>query len=288
MARRSCAFGGGRVVCRRASDAKPPRVVALCRLLLLAALPAQAQAGALLWPEGQGQVIVTTTFADAKVAFDSSGRRIAAPPYDKFEIQAYAEYGLTDSLTVTAEAGGVDFSQSPQSSFDSLAYPSHYRGAGISAVGARVPLGEFLGAFISFEAGLRGAPHGAQPYLDIESVVQADVRLQLFRGFEISGLPAFLDAQLALRARGQFGDEARADLTFGVRPCGELMFLAQSFSVVSPWPSSGGAVYAQKFELSAVYSVTPRLSLQLGFIDAPVGWNSPAERGVATAVWWRF
>jgi len=286
MARRSFALGGARAV--RALDVKPACVIALFCSLLLLAPPSQARAGALLWPEGEGQLIVTTTFADAKVAFDSSGRRIAAPPYDKFEIQAYAEYGLTDRLTVTAEAGGVDFTQSPQSGFDSLAYPSHYRGAGISAVGARVPVAEYLGAFISFEGGLRAAPNNAQPYLDMQGVVQADMRLQLFRGFGIAGFPAFIDAQLAWRARGQFGDEARADLTFGLRPRADLMFLAQSFSVVTPRPPTGGAIYAQKFELSAVYSFTPRLSFQLGVIDAPIGWNSSAERGVATAVWWRF
>jgi len=287
MARRSCALGGGRLGHRRALDAKPC-FAALFGLPLLAAPLSPAQAGALLWPEGEGQVIVTTTFADAKVAFDSSGRRIAAPPYEKFEVQAYVEYGVTDRLTVTAETGAVDYSQSPQAAFDSLASPPHYCGAGISALGARVPIGKFLGAFISFEGGLRGAPNSAQAYLDMEGVAQADMRLQLFRSFEIGKLPAFLDAQFAWRAGGQFGDEARADLTFGLRPRADVMFLAQSFSVVSPKPPAGGAVYAQKFELSAVYSFSPRVSLQLGLIDAPVGWNSPAERGVATAVWWRF
>jgi len=195
---------------------------------------------------------------------------------------------VTDRLTVTAELGVVDYSQSRQPGFDPLPYPSHYRGPAISAVGARLPVGEFLGTFMSLEGGLRGAPNSAQAYLDIKGVVQADMRLQLFRGFEIGNLPAFLDAEFAWRASGQFGDEARADLTFGLRPRADLLLLAQSFSVVSPRPPAGGVAYAQKFEVSAVYSFTPRLSLQLGVIDAPVGWNSPAERGVASAVWWRF
>jgi hypothetical protein len=44
---------------------------------------------------------------------------------------------------------------------------------------------------------------------------------------------------------------------------------------------------AQKFQLSAVYDVTPAMSLQIGGVIAILGVNSPAERGVFTGLWWR-
>ena len=54
-------------------------------IALIAALAASAaRAGALLLPEGQGQLIVTTTFADARNAYDTSGRLIKTPSYRKF------------------------------------------------------------------------------------------------------------------------------------------------------------------------------------------------------------
>jgi hypothetical protein len=47
-------------------------------------------------------------------------------------------------------------------------------------------------------------------------------------------------------------------------------------------------VAAQKFQLSAVYDVTPWLSAQLGAVTALGGVNSPAERGLISALWWRY
>ncbi len=43
-------------------------------------------AGALLFPEGEGQAIVTTTFSNASNAYDSQGRLIKTPSYRKFAV----------------------------------------------------------------------------------------------------------------------------------------------------------------------------------------------------------
>jgi hypothetical protein len=102
------------------------------------------------------------------------------------------------------------------------------------------------------------------------------------------GFPAFVDAQLGYRSRGQNGDEIRADLTAGLRPLPAILVLAQSFSGFAPRGGPAGVVAAQKFQLSAVYDVTASLSLQIGAIAALGGVNSPAERGLISAVWWRY
>jgi protein XagA len=248
----------------------------------------QGMAGALLLPEGEGQAIVTTTFADANMAFDYAGRPIRTPPYRKFEILNYVEYGLTDGLTVVAEAGLTDFRSSYPFHPGAPASVSHYEGLGVAALGARVPLGELMGAYASLEASARAAPRDAWAYLDLKNRGQADIRLQLFKTTEIGGYPAFFEAQTGFRTSGPLGDEVRADLTFGLRPRADVLVLAQSFSAASPRTPAGAVAVAQKFEISGVYDIDHRFSLQLGLVGAPVGWNGPAERGAVSALWWRF
>ncbi|KAF2992855.1 hypothetical protein OGR47_07355 [Methylocystis sp. MJC1] len=45
---------------------------------------------------------------------------------------------------------------------------------------------------------------------------------------------------------------------------------------------------AQKFQLSAVYDFTTTVSAQIGAAAALNGVNSPPERGLICAVWWRY
>jgi hypothetical protein len=248
-----------------------------------------ARAGALLFPEGEGQLIVTTTFADASNAYDSNGRLIKTPSYRKFEVDGYVEYGAKDWLTLVGQGGGMDFqgSSSAPASLSSSAAP-RYAGLGLGAIGARVRLGEIAGFYFSLEGSVRTASHAAETYLDMRDFLQVDARLQMFRSFDALGLPVFLDAQLGYRSRGQSGDEIRADLTLGARPRPDVLLLAQSFTAIAPRPISASSFAAQKFEVSGVYDLNRTFSLQLGFVYAPFGVNSPVERGIVSAVWARF
>lgn len=271
---------------------------------VLAFLSSPARGGAFLFPEGHGQVIVTTTFADARKAYDASGRLISTPPYRKFEVRSYVEYGVADWLTVVGEANGMDFrgassrqdylnlliSQAKARAPLSLVAPKgpHYSGLGLGAVGARVRLLEAAGFVISLEASVRAASPSARVYLDMKDQIQVDARLQAGRPVEVFGFPGFLDAQIGYRSRGQAGDQIRADFTYGVRPFDRWMFLAQSFSAITPGAPAPLFVASQKFQLSAVYDVTKRFSLQFGAIRALGGANSPAERGLVSALWYRF
>ncbi len=240
-------------------------------------------------PEGEGQLIVTTTFADAADAFDARGRLIRTPPYSKFEVQSYVEYGAAEWLTVIGEAGGMDFHASAGQA--SLAAPQgpQYSGLGLGALGGRVPIVNFQGYFISLEASLRAASsQSAQTFLDMKDRWQADVRLQMFHSIELFDLNGFFDSQFGYRTRGQNGDEAHVDVTAGLRPWTNLMLMAQAFTTVSLWQNGGNNVFSQKFEVSAVYDLNQTFSVQLGVIDAPIGINFPAERGIVSAIWARF
>ncbi|MBM3552737.1 MAG: hypothetical protein FJX45_13455 [Alphaproteobacteria bacterium] len=269
-----------------------------------AAAARPACAGAWLLPPGEGQAILTTTFADARKAYDANGRLIETPSYRKFETRVYVEYGVLDWLTVVAEGGYMNFSGAA-GTYDrlnllideakaglplSLQSPpgASYEGLGLGALGARTLLFTWGDYIVSAQAGVRAASPAARRFLDMRDAVQGDLRLLVGRPFELFGLAGFIDAQLGYRSRGQNGDEIRADFTLGLRPLPPILLLAQSYSGFAPRGGPAGVVAAQKFQLSAVYDVSASLSLQIGAIAAIGGVNSPAERGLISALWWRY
>jgi protein XagA len=269
----------------------------------------EARAGAWLYPEGRGQLILSTTFADARNAYDATGRLVQTPPYRKFETRAYLEHGATDWLTLTAEGSAMRFRGAPPPIDRSedlnilieeakagapLIIPRPprrgvtYEGLGLGSVGARVRLFDYGDYAFSFEGSLRAASSEARRFLDMRDATQIDARLLMGRAFNLFGLPGFVDTQLAYRTRGQNGDEIRLDLTAGVRPFERLMIMAQSFSAIAPRGGPPTLMAAQKLQFSAVVEVAPALSIQIGAVAAPRGANSPAERGLIGAVWWRY
>lgn len=280
-----------------------PIVVALC-IALFSFSASAARAGAWLLPEGKGQVIVTTTFANARNAYDAQGRLISTPSYRKFETRAYWEHGVTPWLTAVGEAGYLRFQgESTQLEYINLLTaqakarlplsttpPSgpHYAGFGVSAVGARVRLYGDDVYIVSLEGSIRAAPTSARHFLDMRDNVQADIRLQVGRSYDLFGFPTFVDTQFGYRSRGQNGDEIRVDATAGIRPLPDVMLMAQSFSALSPRGGPAGVMASQKFQISGVYDATSWLSVQVGGVFGLSGVNSPAEQGVITALWLRY
>ncbi len=280
------------------------RIARVCRVGFFLGAVSSAQAGAWLYPEGKGQVIVTGGFARARGAYDSAGRLVSTPPYDRLEGRGYLEHGLTDWLNVVIEGDAVRFRGAPapydptdlliaeaKAGVPLYAPPPQglkYEGLGLGAAGARLRLFEGGDYVFSFQGQLRAASPQARRFLDMRDPVQADARLLMGRSFSLFGLEGFFDGQLGHRSGGQNGSEIRADVTLGLRPLDRVLLMAQSYSAVSPRASLTTALAQQKFQLSAVYDVAPSMSLQIGGIAAPGGANAPAERGVIAAIWWRY
>ena len=281
--------------------------VSACQLFVVAFACAGApiaRAGAWLWPENHGQVLLTTTFADAQKAYDKNGRLVATPPYHRFETQLYVEHGVADGLNFVGEGAAMDFDGASPPTIDlarSIAQVKaglpvdgagasalHYRGLGLGAAGARLRLARFGDYVLSAQATVRAASSQARRFLDMRQPVAADARLLLGRFFSLAGMNGFLESQIGFRSGGQNGPEARLDLTAGLRPLPALLVMAQSFSALAPRGGIAPLMAAQKFQLSAVYDVTPAMSLQIGGVIAILGVNSPAERGVFTGLWWRY
>ncbi len=152
----------------------------------------------------------------------------------------------------------------------------------------RIKLFTYADYIFSAEASIRAASVEARRFLDMRDPTQLDARLLIGRSFNLFGFSGFLDTQIGYRNRGQNGDEIRLDLTAGVRPFDRLMLMAQSFSAMAPRGGVASVMAAQKYQLSAVYELTPQLSTQIGAVAAVGGVNSPAERALIGAVWWRY
>jgi hypothetical protein len=73
-----------------------------------------------------------------------------------------------------------------------------------------------------------------------------------------------------------------------VRPLGDLLLLAQSFTAASLGKPRPEYMYSQKFQGSAVYDVMENVLVQMGALAALQGINASAERGLVTALWYRF
>jgi hypothetical protein len=262
--------------------------VGLGRVLAIGLMtsPGAALAGAWTLESGQGLAIMSLTPSQARKVFDARGNVQSTPPYSKTELETLFEYGVSSWFTAML---------APSVQHISIGAPieAHRTGSGYTDVGGRVLLSQGSAWVLSAQTTLRvpGAFDKSSAasigYTDSE----VDVRGLFGYGFEIAGWPTFIDVQLAQRFRlGGPPDEFRADLTLGVRPLERWLLLLQSFNVSSEGAGTlGFSSYAyHKLQASAVYAVTPAMSLQLGGFTAFAGHNALQENGVVLSGWYKF
>jgi hypothetical protein len=242
-------------------------------------------AAAFLDPPGRGEVIVTTSFSDSANAFDASGKLVPVASYRKFELTAWTDYGLTDWLTLIVVPSADDI-------IDAGHPASTYRGLGMTEAGVRVPVVQSGSTILSVQVtGLvPGSFDKTNPALAGYNSFESDARLLYGASFALAGLSSFIDVEAGYRWHEIGPGEVRADLTFGLRPIANILLLAQSFNILSVGP---GVAYApnlrsDKLETSAVYDFTKAWSAQLGAFATVAAVNARRERGVVTAVWYRF
>ncbi|MBV8849961.1 MAG: hypothetical protein JOZ16_10310 [Methylobacteriaceae bacterium] len=242
---------------------------------------AGAQAGPWLEPPGQGQVILGGTFSDSLQAYDANGRLAPISSYKKFELTAYAEYGAMEQVTLIATSSVLDFRAKPPG--------DSYAGMGVAEAGARVKIYESDDWIFSGQATLREATNTrSRVFLDMGRGMQADARLLVGRTFTFLGFPAFSGLEIGYRSPGGFGHEVRADATFGIRPLDNVLLLLQTFNISAIHTSPLYPTRSNKLAASVVYDVTPNISIQVGAIIGLPGVNMTTERGVISAVWYRF
>lgn len=250
-------------------------------------LPASAFAGAWTLPKGEGEIIVTATPSQATKGFDENGKLYSVPRYIKTDLQALIEYGITDYFTLIV-------TPSLQHAAFGAPIDSQRSGFGYTDFGGRLRVWSNDAWVFSLQslARLPGTSNTLNPAAVGYTDPEIDFRGLLGYSFKAGTWPAFVDAQIGQRFRfGAPPNEIRADFTFGVRPAPQWLVLVQSFNVISVGEGTGGnnPQYAyHKLQLSAVYALTPTLSVQLGGFETVAGHNAFRERGLILGVWSKF
>ena len=248
--------------------------------------PSAALAGAWTLPADTGQVSVTATTSQATGAFDNSGVVHGTPRYSKTELQGWLEYGVTDRFTGIVAPGlqHVDIAAPNDASRTGLGY---------TEFGGRYKLLEGQSWVTSAQVTTRlpGTNDTSNPAAIGYTGVETDMRGLFGATFAVYGMPAFVDVEFAQRFRaGAPPNEFRADFTFGLQPAERWMVLAQSFNVISEGAGSSPFSNYQyyKLQLSAVYSLTKSLSVQVGGFTTYAGRNALQENGLVLGGWYRF
>jgi hypothetical protein len=249
----------------------------LAAALVLAA--GAARAGAWTEPAGGTQVISSFRTSLAWDGFDANGRSVSIPAFRKEELDIYSATGLTDSTTLIVHPDFTNYHPDAPS-----------RGAtgfGNTEIGIEERLWHDETQVLSLQttALLPGRS------IITSGGIDGEVRALYGRAFTLFGVGAFADAELAwrLRSRGYAG-ELRPEFTLGLKPDTDWQVLLQSFSIVVI--GHGRTLLFQgeqaRLQLSAVYRLNETLSLQTGAFATLAGSNTPAERGLLTALWLRF
>jgi protein XagA len=259
----------------------------LIGIALASILAAQrdASAGAWLQPQGEGLAIATTDFSDSTRYFDSHGKLIPIPEYQKFSLGTYIEYGLSNDLTLVA-----------QPFFDSdrqATSPTPTRlTTGGTDIGLRAGVGNFGGTIVSLQATAHVPFVTRSPLVDFDedTVPSGDFRLLLGHAFTLDGFDCFADLEGSYRIEGDDEPgEWHIDATLGARPRRDLLLLIQSFATFAAQATPVSPTYIWvKLQESAVYEISPRWSLQGGFFETLAGSNSGRELGPTAALWYHF
>ncbi|ACK49651.1 conserved hypothetical protein [Methylocella silvestris BL2] len=250
-------------------------------VFLLATLR-MAVAGAWLMPPGAGQIIAGTAFSGSTRAFDAQGRLVPVPSYQKFELGAYIEYGLTDWATLVATP-----------SHDRISQPApaiSYSGIGQSGLGARFGLYRSDELVFSAQALLASPGASFNGNLQPHRAASLDLRALAGYNFALGSMSAFLDAETAYRfyAQEQPG-EWKFDVSFGVRPIANLLVLIQSFGSLQQGEAQGfPQSWWEKLQGSFVYDFNSAWSAQLGVFMTIAGKNTGRELGPVGAIWYKF
>jgi protein XagA len=252
----------------------------------LVVVPTAAFAGAWTLEAGKAQAIVTATPSSADQAFDGSGNLRSVPRYSKTELQALFEYGVTDRFTAilspSLQRVGID-----------PPFAAQRTGLGYTDFGGRLSIAKGESWVFSLQSTFRlpgtfdKSNSAAIGYTDPE----LDIRALFGYSFKAGTWPTFVDVQLAQRFRYNGPpDEFRADFTVGIEPHKRWLLLAQSFNVVSEGAGTWGlpSFNYHKAQLSAVYFVTPAVSVQLGGYTTYAGRNALQENGVVLSGWYKF
>jgi len=254
-------------------------------VLLVGFFQEHAWAGAWTLDRGQVQVISGATYSRASRRFDNTGKPSQQVAFDKLFVQSCFEYGLTNAVTLFAAPEYV----MAQSGGEGQA-TIRARSAAVEA-GVRILLLTRIGMFSIQGSGKSAGAFDMSVSAYKASGSQAEIRLLYGRNYKFLGLDGFTDLQVAERwIKRPRPNEMTIDATMGLWFTRTTLAMFKSYNIVSG--GGGQAPYTfyrmHKLELSVVRQITSKWSFQVGAFASPLGQNIVAERGVGSALWYRF
>ena len=255
-------------------------VPACLALAVAGSLPASA--GSFLQEPGAWQIISTTSLTNSRLKYDSRGALESADPYRKIETGMLVEYGLTRDLTLIANPVTRDVSLTHSDSVSA--------GHGLSSfeAGARWRMFDYLNGVVSFQALARASARSDAAFA-FENAARTELRLGYGFPALINGKEGFVDSSIAWRKRREAqADEVAMELTYGWLRSRDRMVLIQYFTTLYPGAGFRQDPWQQKIQVSTVYGLNQKWSLQIGSFFTHGGHETRRERGSVMAVWRRF
>jgi protein XagA len=245
--------------------------------------PRAAEAGAWTAPQGQG-LVIETLYGWGGAGAPYGGP--ASPQEYKINAQTYLEYGLTDGLTAVGVLALEHYELSAPSS-------DAFTGLDYSGGGLRARLWANDAWVFSLEASayVSSATDARRPAQAGNTGPEADMRALVGHNLTLFGMPAFLDAEAGYRVRTEGPpDEWRGDLTLGIDWATRWRLIAQSFNTVSAGAGAPGFAAWESHigQVSLVYALDDKWSLQFGGFGTLYRRNTNTEYGGLVAVWRRF
>ena len=252
----------------------------------LLAIPSLAFAAAWTQEQGHGQVIATAAKSRADREFDGSRKTSPRPRYDKLDMQALTEFGVTDRFTLML-APGVQHIKIGPSGSPRRATPVY------GELGARYRLAQGRNWVVSGQALVHWTgnsdTHSDNP-VDITGT-EVDLRALFGYTFAVLKRPAFLDVQVSHRFRSNGSpNEVHADVTLGVAPHRKWLIMGQLFNVMSEGAGKPGfpSYDYLKVQPSIVYKFGERWAAQAGAFTTYTGRHSIQENGIVLGLWYWF
>lgn len=252
---------------------------------VLAVAPAAGSAWTL--PRGTGQAITTLRLYRSSGGFDDLGQPVPAAHFRRTEFASYIEYGLARGLTIGMEpryeivASGAGSSRQSNKAPGDLDF---FVRKHIADYGVWTTAVQALVKFPLYSRTRQPLPgNGAREY---------EIRAAVGRNGKILRMPSFLNAEIAYR-RGSRGiaDQMRADVVLGLRPMRGLQVLVKQYRTRSVSVGSGapGSSYdLDKAELSAVMTVLPYASIEVGASRDLAGQRIGLGNAVFGGIWLKF
>jgi hypothetical protein len=270
------------------------RVSFTASLITLALTASQCLAAGWTQPQGKTQTILSARYYSTDQFFDNTGNSKQQNTYTKYEINPYAEYGLTDAITLGANLFLAYVSQDIPS-----AIKADNVGISDSEIFSRIRLYHDESSVFSLQPLIKfpslytraGQPRSGGEQFDIELTAQGG------RNFTVATIPAFTTVSAGYRHRFESpSDQLKLDWAVGAQVSERILLLPQisytgrlNTPINPAFTQSGSDDYnLLKLQLSAVYSVSEDWSAELGIFDHTSGKNTGGGGGVILALWKQF